>query len=281
MMFNRVTIIGLGLIGGSLALAIKERQLTKEIVGVSRRQGTIRRAMSLGIVDRATLNVKNGVEGADFVILAAPVLKIIDLARRLSASLSNGAIVTDAGSTKKEIVQNLESILPAAVSFVGSHPLAGSEKFGLGYVDKDLFKGCYCILTRTASTNPVALARVKRFWTKLGMKVELMTPERHDRVISRLSHLPHAMAVALSNACGRSDLRLAAGGFKDTTRIASSRPELWKEIFLTNRKNITRDIRFLKKELSKIETALKRNSSKELLRLFSRAKAIRDSICKY
>ncbi len=279
MMFNHVTIIGLGLIGGSLGLAIKKKRLAKKVVGVSRRRSTIQCALALGTVDKATLDLRKGVKGSDLVILTAPVLKIIDIAKRISSDLKKGIIVIDTGSTKKDIVKNIESILADSVSFVGVHPLAGSERSGVMYAHKDLFKGAYCILIKTNRTNPKALSKVKKFCKALGMKVEIMSPERHDRVVSKLSHLPHAVSVALSNSCSnKKDLRLAAGGFKDTTRIASGSPELWKDIFITNRKNIGRDIRVLKKELSKIETALRKNSSAKLLKLFKRAKAIRDSI---
>ncbi|MFC1624192.1 prephenate dehydrogenase [Candidatus Omnitrophota bacterium] len=277
-MFKRVTIIGLGLIGGSLGLAIKDRRIAREVIGVSRRRSTIRRALSLGIVDSATLDIKKGVQSSDFVILAAPVLKIIDIAKLASGSLKKGAILIDAGSTKRSIVKEIEKALPSTVDFVGAHPLAGSECSGLSYADKDLFKGAYCILTKTKLTDPKVLRKVTRFWNKIGMRVVKMSPEKHDGIVSALSHLPHAVSVALSNACGKKDLHLAAGGFKDTTRIASSSPELWKDIFITNKKNIAGDIRLLKKELVKIETALKENDTLELLRLFRKAKAIRDSV---
>jgi len=277
-MFKRVTIIGLGLIGGSLGLAIKERRLAKEVVGVSRRKKTVRRALSLGVVDSSTRNLKKGIKDADLVVLAVPVLKIIAIAQKISGFLKPNAIVTDAGSTKKEITETIESILPKTAHFIGSHPIAGSEKSGLKYVNKDLFKGAYCILTKTRRTNPNTLSKVKRFWNKLGMKIEIMSPERHDRMLSRLSHLPHAASVAVCNVTSKRDLYLAAGGFKDTTRIASGSPELWKDIFITNRKNIKKDIGILKKELSKIEMSLKSKDSSELLRSFRKAKSLRDSI---
>ena len=277
-MFNRITIIGLGLIGGSLGLAIKEKHLAKELIGVSRKPSTIRRALSLGVVDTATCDVQKGIKGSDFIVLTTPVISIIAIARLISASVSQGVIVTDAGSTKEDIVKNLEGIFPEAVHFVGSHPLAGSEKSGIIYANKDLFKGAYCILTKTAKTNPNALNKTSRFWNELGMKVEIMSSKRHDRIVSRLSHLPHAMAVALSSSCGKLDLHLAARGFQDTTRVSSGSPELWKDIFITNRNNIIRDIRILKKELSKIEMALEEKDDLRLLRLFKKAKIIRDSI---
>jgi prephenate dehydrogenase len=277
-MFNRITIIGLGLIGGSLGLAIKQRRLAKEVVGVSRRKTTIRRAGYLGVVDTATSDLKKGVEGSGLVILTVPVLTIIDIAKEISPYLEKGAILTDAGSTKKDVTRKIEPFLPSSVKFVGSHPLTGSEKSGVNFACKNLFKGAYCILTRTNRTDVRALRRLKEFWHALGMKVEIMSPQMHDRVLSGLSHLPHAAAVALTNTADRKYLYLAAGGFRDTTRIASGEPELWKDIFATNRMNITKDIRRLKKELSKIESALKKNNGKELLRLLEKAKVIRDSM---
>ena len=261
-----------------MGLAIKEKHIAREIVGLSRSESTVKRALSLGIIDRGAVSMKEAVEDSDLIILAAPVLKIIDTAERIASFLEKGTIVTDAGSTKKDIVNNIERVLPRDVSFVGSHPIAGSEKSGLLYADKDLFKGAYCILTKTARTNLKALDKVKRLWTHLGMKVEIMSPERHDKIVARLSHLPHAVSVGLSSMNGKRDLHLAGGAFRDTTRISSSNPELWRDIFITNRKNIIGGIRALKKELSKMEDSLKDNNSSQLLRLFRKAKTIRDSI---
>lgn len=277
-MFKRITIIGLGLIGGSLGLAVKNKRLAREVVGVSRRQSTVRSALSLGAVDSATFDLAKGVKGADLIILAAPVLTIMDIAKRISRHIEKGAIVIDAGSTKTDIVRSIEKVLPNTVKFVGSHPIAGSEKSGVGYADKDLFKGAYCILTKTDRTDLKALNKVKKFWGKLGMKLEVMSPEKHDKEISRLSHLPHAVSAALSNSCSKKDLRLAAGGFKDTTRIASGSPELWKDIFITNKKNILNDVKVFKRELSKIEKTLKEANSRELLKLLKKAKVVRDSV---
>ena len=277
-MFKRVTIIGLGLIGGSLGLAMKKGRLAREIIGVSRRRSTIRKAKAIGAVDRVTLDVKKGVRDSDLVILTLPVLKIMDIARRVSGYLKRDAIMIDAGSTKSDIVKRIERSLPSGVSFVGSHPVAGSERSGVKYARGDLFRGAHCILTKTPRTDPKALNKIKRFWNRLGMKVEIMSPEKHDRVISRLSHLPHAASVSLCNISRKEDLHLAAGGFRDTTRIASGSPELWRDIFITNRDNIARDVRLFKIELSEVERALKNNNKKYLSRLFKKAKAVRDSI---
>ena len=275
-MFKRVTIIGLGLIGGSLGLAIKEKRLAKEIVGVSRRKSTINKAIRNRIVDFATLDLKDGVKDSDLVVITTPVFKIVDIAKKIAPFLKKEAIVTDTGSTKKYIVKNIEMAGQKGLSFIGSHPIAGSEKSGIKYADKDLFKGAYCILTE--AKNKKALNKVRKFWAALGMKIIVMSADTHDRLLSNISHLPHAAAVSLINAAAGSGLDLAAGGFKDTTRIASGEPELWRDIFLTNRGNLIRDIKILKKELSKIEEALKSNNSRNLLGLLKRAKSIRDSL---
>jgi len=275
-MFNRITIIGLGLIGGSLALAIKEKNLAKEVAGVSRRKSTVDFAIKKKIVDFATVNLKDGVKGSDLVIITAPVFKIVDIAKTLEPFLKDGAILTDAGSTKKYIVKNIESFTRKSLNFVGSHPITGSEKSGIKYADRDLFKGAYCVIT--ATKNIKALSKVKNFWASLGMKVVVMPADAHDRLLSKISHLPHAVAASLVNAVGRNGLDLAAGGFKDTTRVASGEPELWKDIFLTNRENLIKDINVFKKELLKIGAALKNNNNRNLLRLLNRAKSIRDSL---
>lgn len=277
-MFKKITIIGLGLIGGSLALAIKEKKLAKEITGVSRRKSTIDRAIKNKIVDFATLDLKDGVKDSDLVIIAAPVFKIAAIAKSIAPFLRKGAILTDAGSTKRCVVKDIEKAKLKDIYFVGSHPIAGSEKSGIKSANKDLFKGTCCILTKTKNTNPKVIARLKKFWGGLGMRVKVMSPEAHDRLLSNISHLPHAASVSLANSAGKDGLKLAAGGFKDMTRIASGEPELWKDIFFTNRDNLIKDIEVLKKELSKMQMALKNSDESGLLKLLGNAKAIRDSL---
>lgn len=277
-MFRRITIIGLGLIGGSLGLAVKEKKLAKKVVGVSRRKSTINHAIKNKIVDLATIDLEKGVKDSDLVIIATPVFKIAVIAKRIAPFLKKGAIITDAGSTKKRIIYDIERSGLKGIEFIGSHPIAGSESSGLRSADKDLFKGAYCILAETKNTDPKTLAKVKRFWLALEMKVKTMSPQAHDRLLSKISHLPHAAAVSLVNSIGRKGIDLAAGGFKDTTRIASGEPELWRDIFFTNRENIAKDISAFKKELLKIELALKSNNSRSLVRVLTRAKSIRDSL---
>ena len=277
-MFNKITIIGLGLIGGSLALAVKKNKLAKKIIGVSRRKGTIDYAIKKGIVDSATLDLKKGVADSDFIIITTPVLKIVSIAKIVALFLKKGAILTDAGSTKEYIVNNIEKLDLKGAYFAGSHPIAGSEKSGVRSADVNLFRGAYCIVTRTKDSNPKAVNKIKRFWAAIGMRVVELSPRTHDMIFSRVSHLPHASSVSLVNAIGRDSLDFASGGFKDSTRIASGEPELWRDIFLTNRKNLTRDIGALRKELSKIEIALKDNDRRELSKLLNKAKAARDSL---
>lgn len=278
MMFKKVTIIGLGLIGGSLALAIKEKKLAKEVVGVSRRKSTISRAIKKKIVDSATLDLKRGVKDSDLIIIAAPVLKITEIMKLAAPFLKKGAILTDAGSTKRYVVKEAEKIIRGGVYFVGSHHIAGSEKSGVKSADKDLFKKAYCIITKTKNADPKAMARLKKFWSGLEMRVITMTPQAHDKLLSGISHLPHAVSVSLVNSVDRNSLKLAAGGFRDVTRIASGEPGLWKDIFFTNKDNLIKDIEVLKKELSKIQAALKSNDQARLLKLLGKAKIIRDSL---
>ena len=183
MMFKRITIIGLGLIGGSLALAIKEKKLAKEIAGVSRRKSTIREALKNKIVDSGTLDLEDGVKDSDLIIIATPVFKIVSIAKRVAPFLKKGAILTDAGSTKRYIVRSIEKALPKGIDFVGSHPIAGSERSGIQSANKDLFKNACCILTKSNYTNPKAIGKVKKFWEALGMEVIIMRPQTHDRLL--------------------------------------------------------------------------------------------------
>jgi len=277
-MFKRVTIIGLGLIGGSLALAIKEKKLAKEVRGVSRRKSTIGFAAKNKIVDFATLDIEEGARDSDLLIIATPVLKIPAMAKAAAPFLKKGAIITDAGSTKARVSKDIKKAGLKGMNFIGSHPIAGSEKSGIRSADKDIFKGAKCVMTRTKDTEPGAFNKLKKFWTKLGMRVIEMSPDSHDKRLSKISHLPHALSVSLVNSVGKNDLKLAAKGFRDTTRIASGEPELWKDIFLTNKDNLIKDIKRVKKELSRIEAVLRKNDEKGLLRLLAKAKTVRDSL---
>ncbi|MBU0605798.1 MAG: prephenate dehydrogenase/arogenate dehydrogenase family protein [Candidatus Omnitrophica bacterium] len=239
--FNKIAIIGVGLIGGSIGLAIKKSGCAREVIGVFHREVTLKKALKCKAVDSGVMNVADGVRAADLIIIAAPVHLIPALAARAMKNAKPGAIITDAGSTKEWIVNKIEKTpgKPANVYFVGSHPMAGSEHAGVRFAREDLFEESPCIVTRTPRTDPGALAQISRFWRSLGGRIKVMSPREHDRTVSLISHLPHVVAFSLAGAVPVKEMACAAEGFRDTTRVASSDPELWADIFLTNRKAVS------------------------------------------
>ena len=267
-LFNRVTIIGVGLIGGSIGLAIKRKHAAREVTGVFRRASTMKKALKRKAVDRGTMDMREGVKGADLIIIAAPARSIPLLAREAARYAKPGAVITDAGSTKSWIVRSVEkSIKPSSgISFVGSHPMAGSEHAGVEFAKNDLLTGAPCIVTRTKKTNAKAFNKVVKFWKSLGSKVKVMSPEEHDRTVSMISHLPHIMAFSLAGAVSPKDIACAAEGFKDTTRVASSDPALWADIFYTNTKEIANACRVFEKYYSKVLRALSENKYGSLVK---------------
>ena len=270
--FKKAAIIGTGLIGGSLALAIKKRRLAKEVVGVSRHARNIALAKRRGVIDKGSVSLEV-IRDADLVIFAAPVDVIKKLAPKAAKFLNKNCIVTDVGSTKQEIVSCLEKIFPL---FVGSHPLAGSEKRSVANAQMDLFRNSLCILTPTRKTNRKALRALNIFWKKVGANTEFLSPDAHDTVLGFVSHLPHIAAFSLIEAVPKNYLRFAASGLKDTTRIAASDSELWAQIFLSNRRNLSAAIAILEKNITKIKKALRRNNIKQLSRILKEAKAKRE-----
>ena len=278
-LFNRITIIGVGLIGGSIGLAIRKRRLAKEVVGVFRRSSTMRKALRKKAVDRATMNIKEGVKGADIIIIASPVYSIPDLARGAMRYAGPGAIITDVGSTKSWVMKQIAGIKRPrlSASFVGSHPMAGSEHAGVEFSRADLLEGSPCIVTKSPSTDVKALSKISGFWKSLGAKVSIMTPEEHDRAIAMVSHLPHIVAFSLAGAVPGNILKYAAEGFKDTTRVASSDPKLWADIFLSNRREVLRSARAFESSYKGLVKALSSGSYRQVVKILGRAKARRDS----
>lgn len=277
-MFNRITIIGVGLIGGSIGLAIKKHRVADEVTGVFRRASTLKKALKHRAVDRGTLFIKDGVADADIVILATPVRLIPRLASETIKYAKDGAIITDVGGTKSWITGEIENILGGypGVSFVGSHPMAGSEHAGVEFARNDLLEGAPCIVTRTSKTDRAALRKIVNFWSSLGAKVKVMTPAAHDRSVSLISHLPHIVAFSLAGAVPEKEFAYAAEGFKDTTRVASSDAQLWADIFLTNRKEITASSARFKKYYGELVNAVSRGDRARVMRLLKTAKARRD-----
>ena len=275
--FNKITIIGVGLIGGSIGLAIKKRGIAKEVAGVFRHRVTLRKALKRKAIDKGFMSIKDGVRGADLIILATPVSSIVAVGRKAMESAGPGAIVTDAGSTKACIVDQLEKISrPTPVSFVGSHPMAGSEQTSVEFARDTLLEEAPCIVTKTGNTNKAALKKVVNFWKSLGGKVKVMTPSGHDRSVALISHLPHIVAFSLAGAVPEKDLACAAEGFKDTTRVASSDPSLWADIFLSNKKEALRACRIFERSYNGIIKALTKDDYRGVVKALKKAKAKRD-----
>jgi len=276
--FNRIAIVGVGLIGGSLGLAIKKNKIAKKVVGICRRKVSLKAAVKSGACDIVTLNYKKGLKGADFVIIATPVGRIVNIAKKVIKHVKSNVILTDVGSTKEIIVNRIEKIVPSHVKFVGSHPMAGSEKSGVKFAQHDLFKDSVCIVTKSKKTNKKALNTVKKFWKTIGTTSKVLSPANHDRYISFVSHLPHVAAIALTVAAESGSLEYASTGFRDTTRIASSDPLLWQDIFMTNRKSIIKSISKYKKILREIEISIKGKNKKFLRSILKKSKDIRDRL---
>ena len=277
-LFRKVTIIGVGLIGGSIGLAIKKHKLAREVVGISQRHSTLMMALKNGAIDHAYHDIKKAVLNADLVILATPVSIINGMFSMIAPHIRKNCIVTDVGSAKLSIVNTAQERLPNPSLFVGAHPLAGSEKKGVQFADPDLFRNSLCIITPTEVTNRSALERIKKLWIKLESNIEIMSPEQHDSILSYISHLPHLVAYALMETIPNEYLKYAAQGLKDTTRVASSSPQLWSDIFLGNKKNIINDLDYVVNNLSQIRKCLDINDSKGLVEHFKTAKIKRDRI---
>jgi prephenate dehydrogenase len=236
-LFERVTIVGVGLIGGSFGLAARAAGLIGEVVGCGRGEANLRTAHERGIIDRYEHDPAAAARDADLLLLAVPVRAIAPVARACAAALRSGAVVSDVGSVKAPIVAAVEAVLPTAVSFVGAHPIAGTEDAGAAAADAELFRGRRCIVTPGPRATAVAVNKIRQLWEGVGMHVEEMTAARHDEILAWVSHLPHALAFSTVNALLDGDAAaLAYGGpsFRDLTRVAGSSPATWCDIFLAN-----------------------------------------------
>ncbi len=278
-MFDKVTIIGVGLIGGSIGLAIKKRKLAREVVGVFRRRATLNKALHRKAVDRGVMDLAIGVNGADLVIVASPVYSIPSLVNEAIRAAKPGAVITDAGSTKRWIVSSIESDMTKRhdVHFVGSHPMAGSDKTSVAYARDDLVKGAACIETKPSHTDNEAVAKIVSFWKSIGGKVSVMSPAAHDARVPMISHLPHMVAFGLAGSVEPGDLKFAAEGFKDTTRVASSDPALWADIFLTNKSEVKKAGYLFIKNFKKLLAAVNSGDRRKLVSLLGQAKSKRDA----
>jgi len=273
-----VTIVGVGLLGGSLGLAVKANDPQTRIVGVGHRKVSLDQALEIGAVDRTTCDAAEGVRNADLVVLCTPVGLFETMLKRIAPALKRQAVVTDVGSTKATVVRLAERILGPGRPFVGSHPIAGSEQRGVAFARADLFAGKTCILTPTSRTRPARLKRVRKFWRDVGMRTVELSPARHDRTLAAVSHLPHAVAALLVNAQRAEDLDLAGAGFIDTTRIAGGDPVMWRDICMDNRKALLRATGAMHRQLEAFNELLERADGPGLQRLFARAQKRRADV---
>ncbi len=268
--FQSITVVGVGLLGGSLGLAVKAVDPAVRVTGVVRRPESVDEALAAGVVDAATLDLSAAVAGADLVVLCAPVGQFRALLAAVRPALKPGALVTDVGSTKAEVVRLAERALPDGV-FVGSHPMAGGERSGVAYSRDDLYTNHTCILTPTPRTAPAALARVEALWRSLRMHTVQLSPAAHDRALARVSHLPHALAALLVNLQKPAELDLAGPGFVDATRIAGGDPAMWRDIFLSNRKAMLKALDALSAEVADLRARIDASDGAGLVERLSAA----------
>jgi prephenate dehydrogenase len=280
--FRKISIIGVGLLGGSIGLAARRGRLAGEIAGYVRRRASLKDCERAGAVDYATTDLLAAVSNADLVILCTPLAQMRTLAQQFLPALKRGAIVTDVGSVKADVVRELESLIAGAgAHFIGSHPMAGGEKMGVLAARADLFANALNILTPTKKSNAAAVRKLDKFWQALGARTLRLDAAQHDLLVSRSSHLPHVAAAALAGlvlnpAQPKAQGTLCATGFRDTTRVASGSPEMWRDIALANRKNITRSVEAYMAELKKFQSALKSGSAAAVEKFFAVAKERRD-----
>ena len=281
-MIRQLAIVGVGLLGGSVAKAARSGGLARRIVGVGRDPERLRPAVDDGTLDTAVTDLAAGVREADVILLAAPVLAIEGLLERVWGAAANGALITDVGSTKRNIVRAAERLaVTRPLGFVGSHPLAGSEQAGYRVARADLFRGATVVVTPTEKTELAALKTTTELWEALGARVTSLDPETHDRTVAAISHLPHLIACALVDGAGRVEpgaLELAARGFRDTTRIAGGDPDMWTEIFLANRDALTAGIEAFRQTLADLQRVIDSGRADALRAELARIKAIRDQL---
>lgn len=278
---RQITVIGLGLLGGSITLTVLRTFAGVKTVGYSHRSITRRKARRLAVADEIADDIRSGVSNADLVILATPIGTFEKIFDEIGDALPSGCIVTDVGSTKVLPHKWAAKKLPETVHYVGSHPIAGSEQRGVEFARDDLFERATCILTTTKKTNRQASQTLKRFWSRLGCSVKLMNPVEHDKVLAKVSHLPHITAVSLINASSIKDMAFAGKGFMDMSRIASSPSDIWADVLTTNANNTVESIDRITAELGKLKKAIKSGDKKQIKKLLNVARSKRSALINY
>jgi len=283
--FDRITIIGLGLIGSSIARAIRKAEAAKHLVAMDRDKAVRERVMELGLADEVTGDAAQAVKGADLVILCVPVMANAALGAAIGPHLSPGAIISDVGSVKGSVVRDIAPHLPEGVHFVPAHPVAGTEHSGPDAGFAELFVNRWSILTPPPETAPVAIARVRALWEAMGANVEVMTPEHHDLVLAITSHVPHLIAYNIVGTAADMEkvtesevIKFSAGGFRDFTRIAASDPTMWRDVFLTNKDAVLEMLGRFSEDLLALQRMIRWGDGDGLHALFTRTRAIRRGI---
>ena len=286
-MFKKICIIGCGLIGSSLARAIRKNNLAEKIVSSNRSETINKKVMELMIVDSSSADTKKMVEGSDLIVIATPLSSYEEIILKIKDSLKNGAILTDVGSVKENIINLIEKNIPENVSWISSHPIAGTEDSGPESGFSELFNNRWCILTPSKKIKEKDIDLLKKFWEKVGSKVDTMEAKQHDYILSITSHLPHLIAYNIVNTSldtqdeiKSSIVKYSAGGFRDFTRIAASNPIMWRDIFIQNKKNTSEMINKFINNLEELKKAIENEDKKKLEQIFLKTKKIRKEIIK-
>lgn len=279
--FNKVSIIGVGLLGASFALALRENGLCKTICGYGRKEENLKRAKERGIIDDYSLDVRKACKNSDLILLSTPIGAFREIAESIKDTLKQGVLITDVGSVKGRFVYELESLMPDGVHYIGSHPIAGSDRSGIDDARTDLFNNARCIVTPTEKSDESAKEKIISIWEAVGAKVEVMDPFAHDEIYAAVSHFPHIIAYTIVNTVGDVDSKYigyAGKGFKDTTRIALSSPEMWRDISIFNKENLIRMIDVFRENLDRITSYLKENNASGVEEEFLKAQALRNKL---
>ena len=286
-MFKKVCIIGCGLIGSSIARGIKKNKLATKVVSSNRSNSTNKKVIRLKIVNEASSDTKKIVKGSDLIIIASPLSSYKNIILKIKSSLKNGAILTDVGSVKKNAISLIEKNIPKNVSWISSHPIAGTEESGPESGFSELFKNRWCILTPSKKSKSKDVKLLEKFWQKLGSKVDVMNAKQHDYILSITSHMPHLIAYNIVNTTlkikkkkDRNIVKYSAGGLRDFTRIAASNPIMWRDIFIQNRENTSKMIDKFIENLKDLKKAIKSKNEKKLEKIFTETKKIRKEIIK-
>ena len=284
-MFNKVCIIGCGLIGSSIARAIRKNHLSSKIVSSNRSDSVNKKVIELKIVDDSSSDTKKMAEGSDLIIIATPLSSYEDIISKIKNSLKSGTILTDVGSVKENVINLIEKDVPANVSWISSHPIAGTEESGPEAGFSELFKNRWCILTPSKKAQEKDIKLLETFWKKLGSKVDIMEAKQHDYILSITSHMPHLIAYNIVNTSLNIQdekesviVKYSAGGLRDFTRIAASNPIMWRDIFIQNKKNTSKMIDKFIEDLEDLKKAIENEDGKKLEEIFTKTKKIRKEI---